>query len=98
MTCPLCSTTDAGCHSAENCEGPAVASDKVVDVPAGAVHRRFECPCEHAATSGLVLEVQQKRVLHSVAGCVGLRMAVGAAMRGSFSLLGLFFALRPCGR
>ena len=51
LTCPLCSTREAGCQSAENCEGPAVASDKVVDVPVSAVHRRFGRPCDHAATS-----------------------------------------------
>ena len=60
-------------------------SDKVVDVPAGAVHRRFSRPCDHAATlyscsasdsihrpeSWTVQLVQQRMVLDYVGGYGG---------------------------
>ena len=48
-----------------NCEGPAVASDKVVF--AGAIHRRFGRPCDHAETIATV-KMPQTQFIAGVSG------------------------------
>ena len=52
LTCPLCSTTGAGCRSAENCEGPAVAAHSTrwsMSLLAQFIDKIWTS-CDHAAT------------------------------------------------
>ena len=52
LTCPLCSTTGAGCRSAENCDGPAVAAHSTrwsMSLLAQFIDKIWTS-CDHAAT------------------------------------------------